>query len=68
MYIFKKERKKDFLKGTKISYIAEEVGITQSFLTQILNGNKHCSKLVAYCIVKFMNNDYEINDFFEKEN
>lgn len=66
MYIFKSERKKELLKGRTITYIAEQIGVTNGFLSQVFNGKKSCSKLVAYCLCKILDSDLEIEDCFER--
>lgn len=64
MYMFKKINKKDVLNGRTITYMAKEIGITNQYLTNIFNHKISCSKLVAYCITKFLNSNAEINDYF----
>ena len=46
--------------------VAEQIGLHPDTLRKILNGKVVCSKLVAYCITKFINSDAEINDYFER--
>ncbi len=65
MYFFEKEKRDEFLQGRTITYIANIVGITRQFLTSILNGKRHCSKPIAYAIVKAGNCEKEIEDYFE---
>lgn len=65
MYLFKKEKKTELMNGKKIKVVAEEIGITKEFLSRILGRKKKCSKLVAYCIVKRLNEDAEIYDYFD---
>lgn len=61
MYTFKdKEQAKEYNK-TKM---AEIVGLNADTLRRIINGKQECSKLVAYCITKFLNEDAEIEDYF----
>ena len=67
MFIFKKELKKQLLEGRTIKYVASKIGITDTFLTSILNGKRTCSKITAYCITKFFNQNYEVNDLFIKK-
>lgn len=47
--------------------VAEYIGITIQTLSRIINGKQDCSKLVAYCITKFLNQDAEIEDYFYKK-
>ncbi len=65
MYHFKIEKKEQFLEGRKIKYVAEIVGIVREYLTDILNNRRGCSKTTAYCIVKALHEDKEINDYFD---
>ena len=65
MCLFKKEKKKELLNKKTIKSVAIEVGITRPFLTCVLNRKKSCSKLVAYCIVKCLDENAEILDYFD---
>lgn len=64
MYEFKVELKDQLLDGRKITYVANKIGITRSYLNLILNGEKETTKLTAYCIVKACDKDSEIDDYF----
>lgn len=66
MYRFKEEKKEEIINKFKISYIAEQVGISLSYLSRVINGKKNCTKVVAYCITKMVDNDKEVDYFFEK--
>lgn len=68
MYIFKKELKKDLLKGVTIRYLAEQIGISEVHLANLLNGRYGCRKTTAYCIVKFCDENKEISDYFIVKN
>ena len=64
MYTFKdKEQAKEYNK-TKM---AEIVGLNADTLRRIINGKQECSKLVAYCITKFLNKEAEIENYFYKK-
>lgn len=43
---------------------SETVGVSREYLTQVLNGKQTCSKLLAYCITKYLSEDAEILDYF----
>ena len=45
----------------------EVIGISRVYLTNILNGKQLCSKIVAYCITKYLDENAEIEDYFTKE-
>ena len=64
MYIFKKTEKTNILQGRTITYVANKIGVTSAFLTSVLNGNRTCSKPIAYCIVKCLCQNAEIEDYF----
>lgn len=62
MYLLKKDAK------IKINQtIASEViGISQPTLSNILNKKVACRKVVAFSIVKYIDMDAEIEEYFEK--
>lgn len=64
MYVFKQD------KNVKINQtIASEViGLTQPTLSKILNGKVACRKVTAFCITKYIDENAEIEDYFEKLN
>lgn len=45
---------------------SEVIGITQPNLSKILNRKVACRKVTAYSIVKYINENAEIDDYFEK--
>lgn len=45
---------------------SEIIGLTQPCLSNILHGKVACRKVVAYCITKYLNEDAEIEDYFER--
>jgi hypothetical protein len=42
------------------------IGITQPTLSIILNRKVSCRKVVAYCITKYINENAEIEEYFER--
>ena len=62
MYKIKKE-----IKFTNQRKAADEIGIAQETLSRILNGKQKCTKMTAYCIVKYLGSKNEVNDYFEKK-
>lgn len=46
--------------------VAEKIGLHPDTLRKILNGKQECSKLVAYCITKYIDSDAEIENYFIK--
>ena len=59
MYKFKIEGLE--INKTKASKI---IGISRVYLTDILNQRKSCTKVIAYCITKYLNQEAEIEDYF----
>ncbi len=47
--------------------VANQIGLHPDTLRKVLNGKIVCSKLVAYCITKFINSNAEIEDYFKRE-
>ena len=50
-YYFKKDYKKEYLRGRTIKYVSNMINISREYLTNILNGKIYCSKIVATKIV-----------------
>ena len=46
------------------SKASKEIGIDRSYMSMILNKRRNCSKLVAYCITKYLDQEAEIKDYF----
>lgn len=46
--------------------IAKKVGITEETMSRIINQKQNTSKTTAYCIVKMINENAEIKDYFNK--
>ena len=44
--------------------LAEFMGLAPDTVRRIFNGKQDCSKLVAYCITKTLNQDAEIEEYF----
>ena len=64
MYKFKKDKYEEVMSKYKMKGIAEKIGITQVYLSLILNNKNDCKKTVAYCITKAIDSNAEINDYF----
>lgn len=47
------------------SKLAKKIGLNQSTLNRIFNKKQQCSKVTAYAIVKAINENAEIDDYFE---
>lgn len=61
MYLFKQ----DVVNIFNQSAIAREVGLAIETVNRIFNRKQKCSKITAYCIVKTINENAEIEDYFE---
>ena len=48
--------------------MAKVIGLNPDTLRRVINGKQVCTKLVAYCITKFLNSEAEIEDYFERAN
>ena len=46
---------------------SEVIGLSQPTLSNILNRKVACRKVVAFCIVKYINENAEIDDYFDKK-
>lgn len=59
--------KKDFVFPTKINKkaFANEVGLRYESLLRIIHGKQQCQKTTAYSISKHINENSEINNYFE---
>ena len=68
MYWFKESEKAKALQGRTIKYLAEErLFITREYLTQIFNGKRGCSKLLANNICQCISWSAKIEDYFYKK-
>ena len=47
--------------------MAKVIGLNADTIRRVINGKQECSKLVAYSITKFLNNESEIEEYFTKE-
>lgn len=66
MYIFKEELTETIKSRYKVSNIGKVVGITDGYLSQIINGKKTCPKRTAYAITKYFDEEAEIEKYFNR--
>lgn len=66
MYRFKKEKYIELLDGRTVEWLAGKLGYTATTLYLIFNGHNLCKYAFALAIVKVLNNDNEVSDFFDK--
>lgn len=62
MYLFKEDAK---IKINQ-SKASEVIGLAKPTLSNILNRKVACRKVVAFCIVKYLDMNAEIEDYFER--
>jgi hypothetical protein len=68
MLLFKKEKKKDVLKGRTIRYLTKSnsVACTEVHLSNILNGKMPCGPALAKDITNCIGSNARIEDYFIK--
>ena len=67
MYSFLTEKYDEMLDGRSLQWLADKIGYSRVSLYEILRGKKMCRKAVAIAIVKTLNKDYILEDFFEND-
>lgn len=55
---------KEVAKTYNKEQMAKVIGLNPDTLRRVINGKQECSKLVAYCVTKFLNYESEIEDYF----
>lgn len=66
MYIIKENIIKEYKKYGLVRKLAKITGLTEGYVSQILNGKKSdISKVVAYAITKALDNNLEIENLFK---
>lgn len=60
-----KFKNKEVVKTYNKVQMAKVVGLNPDTLRRVINGKQVCTKLVAYCITKFLNSEAEIEDYFD---
>ena len=58
---------KEVAKTYNKEQMAKVIGLSPDTVRRVINGKQECSKLVAYCITKFLNYEAEIEDYFVKK-
>lgn len=67
MYLFKTEKKNEFLGGIKINWLADKIGVTYSYLSQVLNGKRTCSVVLASLLMVKLKPNEEVEEYFIKK-
>lgn len=65
MYEIKDKSKLGIL---NVSELARRIGVDRATLCRIFNRKQKCSKLMAYAVVKAINENAEIENYFERVN
>lgn len=55
---------KEVAKTYNKEQMANVIGLSPDTVRRVINGKQECSKLVAYCITKFLNSEAEIEEYF----
>lgn len=66
MYKFKKEKYIKLLNGRTVEWLSKQVGYSSTMLYLIFNGHKNCKKALAIAIIKILDNDSDIEEYFEE--
>lgn len=66
MYKLKEEMKNELLCDKSATYIANTLGVSFSYIVNILNRKVDCSKVMAWAIVKCLNYENEIEKYFDE--
>lgn len=67
MYLFNNEKKKEFLGGIKINWLASQVGVSDSYLCQVLKGKRTCSLVLANLLITKLKPNEEVEEYFTKK-
>lgn len=65
MYKFKTDKYLELLDGRTAEWLARELGYSATTMSLIFNARKNVKKALALAIVKTLNNNYEVDYFFE---
>lgn len=66
MYKFKIEKYIELLNGRTVEWLSNELGYSSTTFYLILNGHKNCKKALAFAIVKTLDINNEVDDYFDK--
>lgn len=66
MYIFKKDKYVELLNGKTVEWLSKELGYSATTLYLIFNGHKSCKKALAIAIVKTLDINNEVEEYFEE--
>lgn len=66
MYIFKKDKYVELLNGKTVEWLSKELGYSATTFYLIFNGHKSCKKALAIAIVKTLDINNEVEEYFEE--
>ena len=66
MYKFKTEKYVKLLDGRTVEWLSKEVGYSSTMLYLIFNGHKSCKKALAIAIIKILDSESDIKEYFEE--
>lgn len=49
-----------------ITDLSKAIGVSRQSISNITNNRTNCRKTTAYCITKYINENAEISDYFER--
>ncbi len=64
-YLLKEDKASIILMKYKNNYIANKLGLSLGYVSNILHRKKSVSKRTAYSLAKILNTNYEISDLFD---
>lgn len=64
-YYIKEDKAKEIKRKYKQKWFADEMGLSTPYISLVLTGNKGCPKRIAYCIVKLIDSESEIEEYFD---
>lgn len=65
MYKFKKDKFSDLMGDKTVVWLSKKLQYTAPMLYNIFHNNINCRFVIAFAIVKMMNVEYEVEDFFD---
>lgn len=66
MYKFRTEKYVKLLDGRTVEWLSKEVGYSATMLYLIFNGHKSCKKALAIAIIKILDSESDIEEYFEE--
>ena len=67
MYLFKIEKKNEFLGGIKINWLAKEIAVSYNYLAQVFNAKRTCSGVLASLLMVKLKPNEDIEEYFIKK-